>query len=144
MNNLLSYCGLVVARISSSEKDLPVPGTRYFILVHNRAFAWYIANLWIIFLFKKMSILLSKFFKSLFVQQGFSTINVFYAIPANEWSLYVQLWRKARVPFPNQFCYSFVPKKEKNLMYFLYINFISLMHQRLKCACPLHNRKPTT
>ena len=24
MNNLLSYCGLVVARISASEKDLPV------------------------------------------------------------------------------------------------------------------------
>ena len=26
MNNLLSYCGLVDARISSSEKDLPVHG----------------------------------------------------------------------------------------------------------------------
>jgi hypothetical protein len=26
MNNLLSYCGLVVARISASEKDLPVTG----------------------------------------------------------------------------------------------------------------------
>ena len=26
MNNLLSYCGLVDARISYSEKDLPVPG----------------------------------------------------------------------------------------------------------------------
>ena len=25
MNNLLSYCGLVVARIRASEKDLPVP-----------------------------------------------------------------------------------------------------------------------
>ena len=25
MNNLLSYCGLVDARISASEKDLPVP-----------------------------------------------------------------------------------------------------------------------
>ena len=24
MNNLLSYCGLVVARIRASEKDLPV------------------------------------------------------------------------------------------------------------------------
>jgi hypothetical protein len=24
MNNLLSYCGLVIARISASEKDLPV------------------------------------------------------------------------------------------------------------------------
>ena len=24
INNLLSYCGLVVARMSSSEKDLPV------------------------------------------------------------------------------------------------------------------------
>ena len=24
INNLLSYCGLVVARISASEKDLPV------------------------------------------------------------------------------------------------------------------------
>ena len=27
MNNLLSYCGLVDARISASEKDLPMPGT---------------------------------------------------------------------------------------------------------------------
>ena len=26
MNNLLSYCGLVDARISASEKDLPVTG----------------------------------------------------------------------------------------------------------------------
>ena len=26
MNNLLSYCGLVDARISASEKDLPVLG----------------------------------------------------------------------------------------------------------------------
>ena len=26
MNNLLSYCGLVDARISASEKALPVPG----------------------------------------------------------------------------------------------------------------------
>ena len=26
MNSLLSYCGLVVARISASEKDLPVTG----------------------------------------------------------------------------------------------------------------------
>ena len=26
MNNLLSYCGLVDARISASEKDLPVQG----------------------------------------------------------------------------------------------------------------------
>ena len=25
MNNLLSYCGLAVARISASETDLPVP-----------------------------------------------------------------------------------------------------------------------
>ena len=25
MNNLLSYCGLVDARMSASEKDLPVP-----------------------------------------------------------------------------------------------------------------------
>ena len=25
MNNLLSYCGLVGARISASDKDLPVP-----------------------------------------------------------------------------------------------------------------------
>ena len=27
MNNLLSYCGLVDARISASEKDVPVPRT---------------------------------------------------------------------------------------------------------------------
>jgi hypothetical protein len=26
MNNLLTYCGLVDARISASEKDLPVTG----------------------------------------------------------------------------------------------------------------------
>ena len=26
MNNLLSYCGLVDARIRASNKDLPVPG----------------------------------------------------------------------------------------------------------------------
>ena len=26
MNNLLSYCGLIDARISASEKDLPVQG----------------------------------------------------------------------------------------------------------------------
>ena len=25
MNNILSYCGLVDARISTSDKDLPVP-----------------------------------------------------------------------------------------------------------------------
>jgi hypothetical protein len=28
MNNLLSYCGLVDARISVSEKDLPVNGAQ--------------------------------------------------------------------------------------------------------------------
>jgi hypothetical protein len=28
MNNLLSYCGLVDARISASEKDLPVKTIR--------------------------------------------------------------------------------------------------------------------
>ena len=28
MNNLLSYCGLTDARISVSEKDLPVKGSR--------------------------------------------------------------------------------------------------------------------
>ena len=31
MNNLLSYCGLVVARISASEKDLPVTGQEFFL-----------------------------------------------------------------------------------------------------------------
>ena len=31
MNNLLSYCGLVEARISASEKDLPVPYQRGYI-----------------------------------------------------------------------------------------------------------------
>ena len=30
MNNLLSYCGLVDARINASEKDLPVRGTDQF------------------------------------------------------------------------------------------------------------------
>ena len=30
MNNLLSYCGLVYARISASEKDLPVKGIDKF------------------------------------------------------------------------------------------------------------------
>ena len=29
MNNLLSYCGLCDARISASEKDLPVPLYQY-------------------------------------------------------------------------------------------------------------------
>ena len=29
MNNLLSYCGLVDARISASEKDLPVLGKKF-------------------------------------------------------------------------------------------------------------------
>ena len=31
MNNLLSYCGLVDARISASEKDLPVTDSLSFI-----------------------------------------------------------------------------------------------------------------
>ena len=31
MNNLLSYCGLVVARISASEKDLSVTGQEFFL-----------------------------------------------------------------------------------------------------------------
>ena len=31
MNNLLSNCGLVVARISASEKDLPVTGQEFFL-----------------------------------------------------------------------------------------------------------------
>ena len=30
MNNLLSYCGIVDARISVSEKDLPVHNTHVF------------------------------------------------------------------------------------------------------------------
>ena len=30
MNNILSYCGLVDARISASEKDLPVYNTHVF------------------------------------------------------------------------------------------------------------------
>ena len=29
MNNLLSYCGLVAARISASDKDLPVNRTKF-------------------------------------------------------------------------------------------------------------------
>ena len=29
MNNLLSYCGLVDARISASEKDLSVPSNHF-------------------------------------------------------------------------------------------------------------------
>ena len=33
MNNILSYCGLVVARISASEKDLPVK--KNFYLAHD-------------------------------------------------------------------------------------------------------------
>ena len=37
MNNLLSYCGLVDARISASEKDLPVLSTDY---IHE--FIWII------------------------------------------------------------------------------------------------------
>ena len=30
MNNLSSYCGLVDAKIGASDKDLPVPGARFF------------------------------------------------------------------------------------------------------------------
>jgi hypothetical protein len=33
MNNLLSYCGLVDARISASEKDLPVPPSDLFLIL---------------------------------------------------------------------------------------------------------------
>ena len=41
MNNLLSYCGLVDARISASEKDLPV---QLFLLKHNGFLAMDQAN----------------------------------------------------------------------------------------------------
>ena len=38
MNNLLSYCGLVDARISASEKDLlPVINTKYLNRLYLRA-----------------------------------------------------------------------------------------------------------
>ena len=37
MNNLISYCGLVAARISASDKDLPVPkSTIEQFQIHNR------------------------------------------------------------------------------------------------------------
>ena len=29
MNNLLSYCGLIDAKIRASDKDLPVPNSRF-------------------------------------------------------------------------------------------------------------------
>ena len=35
MNNLMSYCGLVDARISASEKDLPVPEPNRLVSFHN-------------------------------------------------------------------------------------------------------------
>ena len=39
MKNLLSYCGLVDARISASEKDLPVnPGISFFQKRNNLSF----------------------------------------------------------------------------------------------------------
>ena len=41
MRNLLKYCGLVDARISASEKDLPV---QLFLLKHNGFFAMDQAN----------------------------------------------------------------------------------------------------
>ena len=48
MNNLLSYCGLVDARIRASEKDLPVPvrsemGGRTLLLCKNRTQSNFIA-----------------------------------------------------------------------------------------------------
>ena len=39
MNNLLSYCGLVDARISASEKDLPVP-TSYVLPTYMNLHNW--------------------------------------------------------------------------------------------------------
>ena len=39
MNNLLSYCGLVDARISASEKDLPVPYTILFSFISDMIFS---------------------------------------------------------------------------------------------------------
>jgi hypothetical protein len=38
MNNLLSYCGLVDARISASEKDLPVYVRQLLIILTNQYF----------------------------------------------------------------------------------------------------------
>ena len=35
MNNLSSYCGLVDARISDSDKDLPVQGQNHGALITN-------------------------------------------------------------------------------------------------------------
>ena len=37
MNNLLSYCGLVEATISVSEKDLPIPTNHFKDLRSNRS-----------------------------------------------------------------------------------------------------------
>ena len=36
MNNLLSYCGLVDAKIRASDKDLPVEGLNFALLFYNR------------------------------------------------------------------------------------------------------------
>ena len=45
MNNLLSYCGLVDARISASEKDLPVKGNT----VARTDYRFYSSKLWFFF-----------------------------------------------------------------------------------------------
>ena len=42
MNNVLSYCGLVDARISASEKDLPVSLTVHSLYIIPSTFGWWI------------------------------------------------------------------------------------------------------
>ena len=44
MNNLLSYCGLVDARISASEKDLPVHKTEIYSFLFPLIFQWNTSN----------------------------------------------------------------------------------------------------
>mgnify|MGYP001393247225 CR=1 FL=1 len=43
-NNLLSYCGLLGARISASERDLPVKGGKFKISAQRRNLAPFLGN----------------------------------------------------------------------------------------------------
>ena len=49
MDNLLSYCGLVDARISTSEKDLPVQVYQTFMMLEKRGKQYYCQKIFLIF-----------------------------------------------------------------------------------------------